>query len=245
MNTWIVTGATRGLGRALAESLATLGNTVAFCARTPSEVRSAEKQLSARGDVWGKAGSIDDPEFVAQFAAEVERRASPVRGLVLNAAILGDPPLASVLQLTSADLQQVLAVNLAGNLMLLQAIHPLLQESGGSVIAVTSDAAWQAYPGWASYGASKAALELLLSTYRAENPGIQVHLVDPGDMDTAMHRRALPDETERLRDPRAVASALRTLWREGRCSGHWVLVDNDRELRLQEVTTSGPVIALH
>ncbi len=224
MNTWIITGATRGLGRALAERLLDAGYAVAFCARDTEAVRNAEHELSARGPVAGISGSVTDPTLWPRLVDHA-LALGDLKGLVLNAAVLGDPPTSPVLKLDADNLRHVLEINLLGCLQALKACHVhLTAHPQPRVLALTSDASSGAYPGWAGYGLSKAALELMLLTYAAENPGVGTYVVDPGDMDTRLHRMALPDDTSPLRDPKSVAHALvRLLEAPASASGRWIL----------------------
>lgn len=223
MDTWIVTGGTRGLGRAMADCLIDSGDAVAFCARTPNEVAQVEQELKARGAALGMAGSIADRTFVRDFV-EGARTLGGLRGLILNAAVLPNPPVSPVLSLGAEEVRRVLDVNLLGALHLLQAAHPyLIRHDNPRVAAITSDASWAQYPGWAAYGMSKAALELLVLTYGAEHGDVPALALDPGDMDTAMHREALPDDDGELRDPKAMASAIvALLGRPSAVTGRWV-----------------------
>lgn len=246
MSIWIITGATRGLGHALAEQLLNSGHAVSFCARHAEDVASTARQLSTRGPVYGLAGSIADSEFVTQWVDHTVTQFGQIDGLILNAATLGDPPLSAVAVLNHRDLEKTGTINVMGNLLMLQACHPYLTRSANPrVLVMTSDAAWAAYPGWASYGASKAFLELLVSTYAAENPTISVHLIDPGDMDTRMHHLALPKDTASLRDPRAVAMALTPLWQMvTSASRRWTVASNsEHQLFLREVDRVGSPIS--
>lgn len=223
MDTWIVTGGTRGLGRALVESLMDTGDAVAFCARTKDEVARAEQALRERGVVMGMAGSIAERTFVQDFIGRASALGR-VRGLILNAAQLPNPPLAPVATLDAADLRRVFDINLLGALQVLQEAHPYLtSQRGPRLAAISSDASWARYPGWAGYGMSKAALELLVLTYGAEHPDVPALVIDPGDMDTAMHREALPDDDSGLRDPKALAPAIVALLRSpSAATGRWV-----------------------
>lgn len=211
MNTWIITGATRGLGHALAEHYVAAGDAVAFCARSEEDVRRINRELGARGLVLGMAGSIANRRFVERL---VERASllGELTGVVLNAAVLPNPPLMSVASLDVDDVRRVLDINLIGSLEVLQAAHPYLMRAPSPRVGViTSDASGARYPGWAAYGLAKAALELATLTYHAENPRIPVFVIDPGDMDTAMHRAALPDDGGELRHPNDVAAAIKAL----------------------------------
>lgn len=216
MGTWIVTGATKGLGRALAESLLRKGHHVTFCARTIEAVHATEVELRRQNSaVWGMPGSIDDEPFITTLVKRATTLSNQLDGIILNAASLGSLPLSPVSDLNPEEFQQLLNLNLLGNLRVLKACHPFLESTPNSrVLVLTSDAAQAHYPGWASYGATKAALESLALTYAAENRGVHVYVIDPGDMDTEMHRLAVPDDPGPVCDPKSVAQALSPLCHE-------------------------------
>lgn len=189
MPTVIVTGASRGLGRALARHLADRGWTVVADAR---HAAALERGLGDAPGAVRVPGDITDP----RHRAELVRAAVNTGGLdalVCNAGTLGPAPLPSLADLDLDQLAETLATNTVAQAGLMQqalsAIRP-----GGVVIAITSDAAREPYPGWAAYGASKAALEQLANVLAAERPDLAVYRVDPGDMRTTMHAAAFPDE---------------------------------------------------
>ena len=111
-----------------------------------------------------------------------------------NASALGPSPLPALTDLPLWELERVLAVNVVAPLALFQLVAGRLEESGGAVVNVSSDAAVEAYEGWGGYGASKAALDQLSAVAAAEHPGLRVYAFDPGDMATDMHQRAFPGE---------------------------------------------------
>lgn len=236
MGTWIVTGATRGLGRSIAERLLEEGHRVVMCARDENAVRQSTDQMTRVGPAVGLAGSIADPAFADQLVATAAS-IGDLEGIVLNAAVLGSPPLSAVTDLSPTDLLEVLNVNLMGNLRILKQAHPHLNSHPRpQVLSLTSDAAWAAYRGWAAYGLSKAALDLLVLTYSAENPAIRVFVVDPGDMNTRLHRTALPDENEGLREPEPVSTALASLLRSpSAASGRWRIMEGPQGFIPKEV----------
>ncbi|MDA8205696.1 MAG: SDR family NAD(P)-dependent oxidoreductase [Thermaerobacter sp.] len=237
IDAWIVTGATRGLGRALAKQLLDSGAAVAFCARHADTVKIAAADLSSHGSVIGMAGSVADAAFVRRLVERASTLGS-LRGVVLNAAVLPHPPLSAVHTLDPSDLRRVLDVNLLGALNVLQATHPYLgAHPSPRILAVTSDASWAAYPGWAGYGISKAALELLVLTYAKENPAILTFVADPGDMDTALHREALPTDATNLRNPDDVATGLmRLLTSPVAQSGRWLIEQGTENYEPREMS---------
>lgn len=196
MATAIVTGASRGLGRALVRALSAEGWTVVADARDGAALAQALPDTPA---VIRVAGDITDPAHRAALV-RAALAAGGLDAVVCNAGTLGPTPLPSVADLDLSALTETLATNTVAQVGLLQAVLPVLA-SGGAVVAVTSDAAQQAYPGWAAYGASKAALEQITNVLSAERPDLRVYRVDPGDMRTAMQAAAFPGEDISDRPP--------------------------------------------
>jgi NAD(P)-dependent dehydrogenase (short-subunit alcohol dehydrogenase family) len=114
--------------------------------------------------------------------------------LVLNASTLGPSPLPRLADLPPAAFEAILRTNAIAPLALTQLLLPALRAAGGRIVAISSDAAVEAYEGWGGYGASKAALDQLAAVLRAEEPGLRVYAADPGDMRTEMHQAAYPGE---------------------------------------------------
>jgi NAD(P)-dependent dehydrogenase (short-subunit alcohol dehydrogenase family) len=193
--TALVTGGSRGLGRALAEGLAADGWNVVVDGRDAAVLDEARRAIDGRGPgtVVAISGDIDDPVHVAALlgAATGQGRLELV---VNNAGTLGPSPLPPVASLRAGDLERTLRTNLVAPLLVTQAALPHLRAAGGTLVNVTSDAAVEGYEGWAAYGASKAALELLSGVLAAEEPAVRVYWVDPGDMRTRMHQDAFPGE---------------------------------------------------
>jgi NAD(P)-dependent dehydrogenase (short-subunit alcohol dehydrogenase family) len=190
----IVTGATRGLGAVIARVLATAGHDLVIGARDEralDDVADGFRRLGGR--VAAVPGDVADPAVRAWLIDEA-RQLGGLRVLVNNASELGR--IGPIADLDLARLERVLAVNVVAPLALVKLAIPVLQESCGLVVNVSSDAARGAYPGWGSYGASKAALELLTRTLDAElrDRGISAVTVDPGDMRTRMHQEAFPGQ---------------------------------------------------
>ncbi len=209
MGHWIITGATRGLGRHLARNLVQRGHALTFCGTNEDTVQARAQELAAWGRSLGVVGTLADPDFPARLVSEASRAFGHIDGIILNAATLGEPPLADVADIAETNFSAIFTINFLANLRLIQRLHTQWRSAGmGQVIALTSDAAHGAYPGWAAYGISKAALELLVLTYGAENAEFGVAVIDPTDMDTDMHRTALPDDEAFLRDPGAVAAVI-------------------------------------
>jgi NAD(P)-dependent dehydrogenase (short-subunit alcohol dehydrogenase family) len=190
--TAIITGASRGLGLALARTLAEHGWTLIIDARTEEALESARAELSRSTRVIAIPGDVTDPEH-REDLAEAAREAGGVDALVNNASILGPSPQPELLDYPLDVLEQVYQSNVISPLALIQALNNELKPQA-RIINVTSDAAVEPYEGWGGYGSSKAALEQLSNILAAENPGLRVYRVDPGDMRTQMHQEAFPDE---------------------------------------------------
>jgi NAD(P)-dependent dehydrogenase (short-subunit alcohol dehydrogenase family) len=219
----IVTGASRGLGLALARALVADGWRVVADARDGDLLRAALAPLGSA--VTAVPGDVTDPAHLDDLAAAV-REHGRLDLVVANASTLGPTPLPPVTGLTPAALSAVLATNTVAPIALLAAVLDLLRAAAGTVVLVSSDAAVEAYPGWGGYGASKAALDHLARVLAVEEPALAVHAVDPGDMDTAMHHAADPDaDPADLADPAEVAAALVGLVRRRPPSGRYRLAD--------------------
>jgi NAD(P)-dependent dehydrogenase (short-subunit alcohol dehydrogenase family) len=190
--TAIITGASRGLGLALARTLAGEGWTLIIDARGKEALESARAELAGYTHVIAIPGDVTDPEH-REDLVEAAREAGGVDALVNNASILGPSPQPELLDYPLDVFVQVYRNNVVAPLALVQALHSELK-SQARIINVTSDAAVEPYEGWGGYGSSKAALEQLSNILAAENPGLRVYRVDPGDMRTQMHQEAFPDE---------------------------------------------------
>jgi len=190
MPTAIVTGASRGLGLALAERLAERGWRLVIDARDGVALEQAAAGLRARTEVVALAGDVADP---AHRDALVAAAGGPIDLLVNNASMLGPSPLPPLARHPLDELERVYRVNAIAPLALMQVVLPRLAE-GARIVNVTSDAAVEPYEGWGGYGSSKAALEQLTAVFAAEQPALRVYAVDPGDMNTRMHQEAYPGE---------------------------------------------------
>jgi NAD(P)-dependent dehydrogenase (short-subunit alcohol dehydrogenase family) len=220
MPTSIITGASRGLGLALARALAAEGHRLVIDARTPSELEAAARELGDR--VTAIAGDIADPAHRAALVAAAGER---VDLLVNNASALGPSPQPALADYPLEVLERVLRVNVLAPLGLVQLALPRMAP-GATILSITSDAAVEPYPGWGGYGASKAALEQLTAVLAAEHPELHVHAVDPGDMRTRMHQAAFPGEDISDRpEPEASVPGLLALIAGERPSGRWVARD--------------------
>jgi NAD(P)-dependent dehydrogenase (short-subunit alcohol dehydrogenase family) len=190
--TALITGASRGLGLALARALADEGWTLIIDARGEDALERARAELSERTRTIAIPGDVSDPEHRAALA-DAAREVGGLDALVNNASILGPSPQPALLDYPLDVLEEVYRANTLSPLALVQIIRTELRPDA-RVINVTSDAAVEPYEGWGGYGSSKAALEQLSNILAAENPNLRVYRVDPGDMRTRMHQEAFPDE---------------------------------------------------
>ena len=218
MPTALITGASRGLGLALAESLAARDWTLVLDARGADALEVAARGLAARTTVHAIPGDVAAAAHRAALAGAAAAVA-PLDLLVNNASALGPSPLPALADLDAPTFASVLATNAVAPLALFQAVRRHLAD-GAVVMNVSSDAAIEAYEGWGGYGASKAALDHLSRVLAVEHPGLHVYAVDPGDMRTAMHQAAFPGEDISDRPlPAAVVPALLRLLDERPASG--------------------------
>jgi len=221
METWfeaghvaIVTGGSRGLGKALARELLVRGVRTIIDGRDPEQLRLAAAELSEFGQVDAVSGDVSDQEHVHALVAAA-KAAGRLDLVINNASTLGATPLPTIERLTPKTLQSLFEVNLFAPIHLMQHALRLMRESGGigTIVNVTSDAAVEAYPTWGGYGASKSALEHVSRVLAAEleesRSQIRILVVDPGDMDTQMHRDAVPDaDPQTLGDPAVAAQNI-------------------------------------
>jgi NAD(P)-dependent dehydrogenase (short-subunit alcohol dehydrogenase family) len=204
----IVTGASRGLGRALAAGLAEAGWDLVVDARGASALRLA----FADTPLVALPGDVTDPAHRAELIAAADSLGG-VDLLVNNAGILGPSPQPPLATYPLDVLRDVYEVNVVAPLALTQLALPGLRERGGAVVNVTSDAAVEAYEGWGGYGSAKAALEQASRVLATEEPAVRVWWVDPGDLRTQMHQEAFPGEdiSDRPVPETAVPAFLRLL----------------------------------
>ena len=193
----IVTGASRGLGLALARELAARGWRLVIDARGADALERARAELAERGTVDALPGDVTDPRHREALVAAAGNR---IDLLVNNASRLGPSPQPPLHAYPLGELERVYAVNVIAPLALAQLALPRMDE-GAMILNVTSDAAVEAYEGWGGYGSSKAALEQMTRILAAEHPQLRVHAVDPGDMNTQMHQEAFPGEDISDRPP--------------------------------------------
>jgi NAD(P)-dependent dehydrogenase (short-subunit alcohol dehydrogenase family) len=196
--TVLITGASQGLGRAIALACAREGADLLLVARRAGpldEARAEVESLGARAiAVTADVGDSSEVERVAAAALDAFDR---VDVLVNNASELGPTPMPYLIDTDPDALRRVLEVNLLGPFLLTRALlGPMLAAGSGSVINVSSDAGVVGYPGWGAYGVSKAALDQMTRIWASEleDTGVRANSVDPGDMATAMHAAALPED---------------------------------------------------
>jgi NAD(P)-dependent dehydrogenase (short-subunit alcohol dehydrogenase family) len=190
--TALITGASRGLGLALARSLAAEDWSLIIDARGAEDLEAARAELADLTSVAAIPGDIRNEEHRRALAGAA-RDAGGLDALVNNASILGPSPQPALLDYPLDALEEVYRANTLAPLALIQAVRSELKP-GARIINVTSDAAVEPYEGWGGYGSSKAALEQLSNILAAENPDLRVYRVDPGDMRTRMQQEAFPGE---------------------------------------------------
>lgn len=219
----IITGASKGLGRALGAALVERGWGLVLDARTASALEESARGLAGRdARVEAVAGDVTDAGHRAELVAAA-RKLGGLDLLVNNASALGAEPLVRLEELTLDGLRQALETNVVAALGLIQETLPLLRASAaGAVLDVSSDAAVEAYETWGGYGASKAALDHLSAVLAVEEPGIRVWAVDPGDMRTDLYEAAVPDDDASGRpSPETVVPAFLRLLDERAASGRY------------------------
>jgi NAD(P)-dependent dehydrogenase (short-subunit alcohol dehydrogenase family) len=217
----LVTGASQGLGRALAGALADRGWALVIDARRADRLAAAAAELAARTRVIAPAGDITDPAHREELAAAVGELGR-LDLLVNNASTLGASPLPALDVIDLDVLRRTYEVNVVAPLALTQRMLPALVATGGTVLNITSDAAVEAYEHWGGYGSSKAALEHLSRVLAAEQPAIRVLVADPGDLGTEMHQDAFPGEDISDRPlPEASVPGLLALVEGGEAGGRY------------------------
>ncbi|MDQ1461142.1 MAG: hypothetical protein QOI08_2626 [Actinomycetota bacterium] len=223
----IITGASRGLGLALARSLAADGWNLVIDGRDGAALADATAALDSAGAVGSEAnvraipGDVADPAHRAQLVAAATELGG-VDLLVNNASVLGPSPQPTLAEYPLDVLTHVYEVNTVAPLALTQLALPALRATRGVVVDITSDAAVEPYEGWGGYGSSKAALEQIGNVLGAEEPDVHVYTFDPGDMRTRMHQEAFPGEDISDRpEPESVVPAFRRLLWEKPASGRY------------------------
>src|SRR5688572_32358803 len=209
----LVTGASRGLGRALAAQLAAAGSRMVMVARERQPLEQTVAEIrSAGGIAHALVADVGDIHAVHPIAAQAAALVGPIDILVNNASTLGPTPLRLLLDTECEDLTRVLEVNLVGPFRLTKVVAGSMALRGrGLVVNISSDASVEAYPTWGAYGVSKAALDHLTRVWAVElaEAGVRFHSVDPGEMNTRMHAEAIPEaDPATLADPADVARRI-------------------------------------
>src|ERR671917_2380473 len=234
--TALITGASRGLGLALARTLVARGWNLIIDSRGAEPLEAVRAELAGLATVTAVPGDVTDKEH-GQALAEAAHEAGGLDVLVNNASILGPSPQPELLDYPIEVLEEVYRANVIAPLALIQSIRSELKPEA-RILNITSDAAVEPYEGWGGYGSSKAALEQLSNILAAENPDLRVYRVDPGDMRTRMHQEAFPDEDISDRPPpeESVPGLLKLLT-DDLPSGRY---------RVQDFTTTGgPTTGIH
>ena len=217
MSVALITGASKGLGRALARALSAAGWSLVL------DARGADALAAVAGELPGATaipGDVGDESHRAALADAV-RRMGHLDLLVNNASYLGPSPMPRLAEYPFDELVRVYAVDVIAPLALTQQVLPVLAERA-AVVNITSDASIEAYEGWGGYGSAKAALDHLTAILAAEHPGLSVYAVDPGDMRTEMHQAAFPGEDISDRPmPESVVPALLRLLDQRPPSGRY------------------------
>ena len=189
----LITGASRGLGLALARRLAENHWSLVIDARGADALEAARAELAQLTEVVAIPGTVADVRH-RRLLVEAAIGLGGIDLLVNNASVLGPSPQPTLADYPLDALRQVYEVNVVAPIALTQHALPLLRRTGGTIINVTSDAGVEGYEGWGGYGSSKAALEQASRVLAAEEPALHVYWVDPGDMRTQMHQEAFPGE---------------------------------------------------
>ncbi len=220
----IVTGASRGFGRAVTAALLDRGWAVVGDARRASELKITARALNSR-QLIALPGDVTDAAH-RDALVDAATNAGPLRLLVNNASRLGPSPQPALPDYPASELWAVYQTNLFAPLALIQAALPALTDNAGVIVNLTSDAAVEPYPGWGGYGSSKAALDQLSAVLAAEASTVPVYAFDPGDMRTEMHQAAFPGEDISDRaEPESVVPALLRLLDTRPASGRYRAAD--------------------
>ena len=199
-NRALITGASRGLGLALARALVTDGWELVIDARGENDLRATAAELDRLAPVHAVSGDIADERHRRDLVDTVDAFGGEIDLLVHNASLLGPSPQPSLADYPIDVLERVYDANVFAPLRLTQLLLPRMAPDA-RIISITSDAAVEPYEGWGGYGSSKAALEQWTKVLAAEHPALRVYVVDPGDMRTQMHQDAFPGEDISDRPP--------------------------------------------
>jgi NAD(P)-dependent dehydrogenase (short-subunit alcohol dehydrogenase family) len=201
----MITGASKGLGRALTLSFAKEGARLAICSRSEEKLLKVKAEAQKLGaEVLAVTADISKSRDVERFIAMTEATYGHIDVLINNASVLGPSPMPLLLDYPEEDFAEVLRINAVSPFLVTRRVIPgMLERNEGSIINVTSEAGHTGYAGWGAYGISKFAVEGLTQTWADElsDTNIRVNMVDPGEMDTDMHRLAVPDCDYQLAKP--------------------------------------------
>jgi NAD(P)-dependent dehydrogenase (short-subunit alcohol dehydrogenase family) len=209
----LITGAGRGLGRALAEELARRGARLGLVSRSPEQLEQVVRAIREQaGEAHALLADVSRKEDVYPLLGAATALLGPIKLLVHNASTLGPTPLRLLLDTECEDLARVLETNLLGPFRLSKAVAGAMAlGDGGTLLHISSDASVEAYPSWGAYSVSKAALDHLARLWAAElgSHSVRSLSVDPGEMRTQMHAEAMPDaDPSTLADPHEVARRI-------------------------------------
>jgi NAD(P)-dependent dehydrogenase (short-subunit alcohol dehydrogenase family) len=209
----LITGSSKGLGRALAHAYTGAGARVVINARGESALEETRKELETKGaQVLAVVADATRPTDIERLVKKTLERFGRIDVLINSAGILGPSPRPNLAEFVASDLAELFRANTIGPILMTQAVLPhMLRQKSGLIINVTSDAGQTGYPGWGGYGATKAALELITESWSAEleGTGVRVNAINPGDLKTDMHQLAFPGEdiSDRL-DPFTVTDVF-------------------------------------
>jgi NAD(P)-dependent dehydrogenase (short-subunit alcohol dehydrogenase family) len=208
----MITGSSKGLGKALTLFFAKEGYNLAICARNEQGIQEVKEEAEQFGaDVLAVSGDMSKSKDVERFVALSEEYFGKIDVLINNASILGPSPMPYLLDYPEQDFEEVLRVNTIGPFLVTRRVLPIMmQKQQGSIINITSEAGATGYAGWGAYGISKFALEGLTETWADEvsESGVRVNMVDPGEMDTEMHELAVPDCDYELAKPEDITAVF-------------------------------------
>ena len=212
----LITGGSRGLGRALAIRLSAKGARVVLVARHQAELDETVSEIRRNGGTaFGIVADVGDKESVYPIVGQAAALAGPVDILINNASTLGPVPLRLIPDTDCEDFERALQVNTIGPFRLIKAVvGSMILRQTGVIVNISSDAAVEPYPSWGVYGSSKAALDHLtrIAALELADTSVRFLIVDPGEMDTRMHADALPDaDPGSLPNPATIAATITTM----------------------------------
>jgi NAD(P)-dependent dehydrogenase (short-subunit alcohol dehydrogenase family) len=208
----MITGASKGLGRALAMAFGEKGAKLAICARGQEKLRKVEKELRNMGvQVLAVQADASNPFDIERFVSITEKEFGKIDVLINNASVLGPSPMPILADYPADEFLNVLRVNAFGPFLVTKRVLPgMLLRNEGTIINITSEAGHIGYEGWGAYGVSKFALEGLTEIWAEElaNTNIRMNMVDPGEMDTEMHQLAVIDCDYPLAKPEEIVDVF-------------------------------------